>query len=141
MSGAELALALLPILISAVEHYSDCFRPLRRYHKFTSEIDHFLQRLKIQRAIFRNQCRILLLNAVDQDVASHMLEERDHPSWSDADTEKVLIEQLGSSREACIAAIGLIDESLCDIARKIRGLGTIVDQEYQVMALFLYSIW
>lgn len=139
MSGAELALALLPILISAVGHYNDCFRPFTRYRKFASELDRFQQLLKIQKAIFRNQCRILLENAVSQDVASQMLAERDHLSWRDVETEKLLMEQLGSSREACIAVIELIDKRLCGIEKESRGFGTIVDQEFQVIALFLHG--
>lgn len=138
MSGAEVALALLPLLISAVEHYKDCFRPLIRYRKFTSELDRFQQRLKIQKAIFRNQCRILLENAVHQDVASQMLEERNHSLWCDARTEKLLVEQLGSSREACVAVIELIDERLRGIEKESRSFETIVDREYRVIILFLY---
>lgn len=138
MSGVEVALALLPLLISAVGHYNDCFRPLTRYRKFNAELGRFQQRLKIQRAIFRNQCRILLENAVNQDVASQMLEERNHLLWCDAEMEKLLLEQLGSSREACITIIDLIDEGLRDIEKESRGFGAIVDQEYQVIALFLY---
>lgn len=139
MSGPEFALALLPILISAVEHYDDCFRPLTRYRKFASELNRFQQLLKIQKAIFRNQCRILLENAVSQDVANQMLTERNHLSWCDVETERLLMEQLGSSREACVAVIELIDKRLCGIEKESRGFGIIVDQELQVIALFLHA--
>lgn len=138
MSGAEVALALLPLLISAVEHFNDCFRPLIRYRKFTSELNRLQQLLKIQRAIFRNQCRILLENAVNQDVANRMLEERNHLSWFDAETEKLLLDQLGSSREACIAVVELIDEKLQYIEKESSGLEIIIDQKQQVISLFLY---
>lgn len=138
MSGAEVALALLPLLISAVEHYNDCFRPLIRYRKFTSELDRFQQRLKIQKAIFRNQCRMLLENAVSQDVANKMLQERNPLSWHNAETEKLLIKQLGFSTEACIAVVELIEERLRDIEKESISFGAIVDQEYQVLPL-LYS--
>lgn len=139
MSGAEVALALLPLLISAVEHYKNCFRPLIRYRKFTSELDRFQQRLKIQKAIFRNQCRILLENVVHQDVASQMLEEKNHFLWCDAPTEKLLVQQLGSSGEACVAVIELIDERLRGIEKESRGFENIVNQEHKVIILFLYS--
>lgn len=139
MSGPEFALALLPLLISAIEHYDDCFRPLTRYRKFASELNRFQQLLKIQKAIFRNQCRILLENAVSQDVANQMLTERNHLSWCDVETEKLLMEQLGSSREACVAVIELIDKRVCGIEKESRGFEIIVDQELQVIALFLHA--
>ena len=139
MSGAEVALAVLPLVISAIEHYKDCFRPLIRYRKFTSELDRFQRRLKIQKAIFRNQCRILLENAVHQDVASQMLEEHSHFLLCDAQTEKLLAKQLGSSREACVAVIELIDERLRGIEKESSRFQTIVDEEYRVIILFLYS--
>ncbi|MCJ1426288.1 hypothetical protein MMC29_004191 [Sticta canariensis] len=132
---AEVALAVLPLVISAIEHYKDCFRPLIRYRKFTSELDRFQQRLKIQKAIFRNQCRILLENAVHQDVASQMLEEHSHFLWCDAQTEELLVKQLGSSREACVAVIELIDERLRGIEKESRGFETIIDQEYRTRSI------
>ncbi|MCJ1466393.1 hypothetical protein MMC07_005012 [Pseudocyphellaria aurata] len=141
MSGAEVALALLPLLISAVEHFNDCLRPITRYRKFTSELNRFQHLLKIQRTIFRNQCSILLENVVNQDAAKQMLEERNHLLWCDAETEKLLLDQLGSSREACIAVVELIDDKLRELEKECSRFETIIDHEYQTHMFASQTSW
>lgn len=97
MSGVEiavgLALGVLPLLISAAEHYDDCLRPFIRYKNFVKEADRFQNLLAIQKVIFKNQCRILLEEIIEHDVASSMLNDpsgANHPSWSDIELEKQL---------------------------------------------------
>ena len=103
--AAGLALAVLPLLISAAEHYEDCLRPLRRFLHFASEVDRFQRKLQIQKTIFRNQCRILLEGVVDHDVAVRMLLDGEHPCWRDPDVEECISNQLEASKDACLSII------------------------------------
>ena len=135
MSGVEvagLALGFLPLLISAAEHYDKCLRPFIRYKDFAKEADRFQDSLRVQKGIFRNQCRILLEEIVEHDVASSMLDGRsgkDHPSWSDVELQEQLTRLLGESSDACITAIKLIKDRLGDIDTESQDLATAIDQD------------
>ena len=136
MSGAEtivgLAIGVLPLLISAVEHYDDCLRPFVRYKKFAREADRFQNLLGIQRTIFKTQCRVLLAEFIEQDAASSMLNEADHPLWSDIELEKQFCQLLGQSKDACFTIIDMIEESLQDIKGESQDLKTAIEQDSQV---------
>ena len=129
VAAVSTVLAVLPLIISAAEHYEDCFRPFVRYRRFDKEVDCFQRQLKIQKAIFRNQCRLLLENVTEQDAAANMLDGRLHPSWSDPKLDKELAALLGSSKEACCIIIEAIDGKLRDIEKESRALGAIVDAD------------
>lgn len=139
MSGVEtvagLALGVLPLLISAAEHYDDCLRPFIRYKNFAKEADRFRNLLSIQKTIFRNQCRILLEDITEHDVASSMLNGpsgANHPSWSDVELEAQLSQLLGDSRGACIATVEMIKERLRDIEDESQDLEITIHQDSQV---------
>ena len=131
MSGVEAAsfvLAVLPLLISAAEHYDDCIRPVLRYRKIAAEVKLFQRQLKIQKTIFKNQCQNLLESVVEHDAARRMLGVgAEDPSWKDAILEKLLSERLGASREACITSVELIQERLQSIEAESRSLQAVVD--------------
>ena len=132
---AGLALGVLPLLISAAEHYDDCLRPFVRYKNFAREADRFRQLLSIQKTIFRNHCRILLEEITEHDVASGMLSGPSgpsHPSCSDVELEEQLSKLLGDSRGACITTIEMIEEKLRDIDSESRDLATAIDHDSQV---------
>ena len=137
MSGVEgLALGVLPLLISAVEHYDDCLRPFIRYKNFAKEADRFQDSLDIQKTIFKNQCRILLEEIIDHDVASSMLNGpsgANHPSWSNIELEEQLVQLLGESRSACLATVKMIEERLRDIDSESQDLATTIEQGSRVI--------
>ena len=133
MSGVEVAgivLAVLPLLISAAEHYDGCIRPILRYRKITEEVNLFQRQLNIQKTIFKNQCQNLLESVIEHDAACRMLGVgAEDPAWKDASLEKRLLEQLGASKEACITSLELIQERLENIQTKSRSLQAAVDPE------------
>ena len=125
-------LAVLPILISAAEHYEDCWRPLVRYCKFTSTLDHFQRKLKIQKTIFRNECRILLELVLEHDVAARMLNDKTHANWNSQIIDKQLLEQLASSEDACLDVIAQIREQLRMVEKENRGFDEVIQQSGHV---------
>lgn len=137
MSGAEavagLVIGVLPLLISAAEHYNDCLQAFRRYRKFTSEVKEFGQQFKIQKTIFRNQCRLFLEDAIEHDVATKMLDEKDHPYWHDSSVEAELAEQLGGSRDACVAVIKSIKQRLEGIDKETQQLEGVITESPEVL--------
>ena len=137
MSGIEaiagLAVGILPLMISAAEHYEDCLRPFIRYKNFTKEADRFRSQLGTQKVIFKNQCRILLEAVLSHDVASGMLATGpEHPSWSDLELERQLCELLNESKDACIATVEMIGEHLREIEKEAQDLESVIKEDSQV---------
>ena len=127
-----ITLAVLPLLISAAEHYDDILQPFVRYRNFTSKLDRFQQRLKIQRTVFRNECRILLESAVEHDVALGMLDDKNHPQWVDRSVDNRLLQQLDSSKDACITIITQIEEQLRNVKKDSQEFEAAIEQSGQV---------
>jgi hypothetical protein len=81
MTGVEAAgllLGVLPLMISAAEHYDDISRPFRRYLKFAPELKLYQHQLCTQKTIFRNECQKLLSMLIDRQTAKDMLKESKH---------------------------------------------------------------
>lgn len=138
MSGIEiagLALAVLPILMSAVQQYNKCLSPFGRYKKFAKEARGYYVELDVQRIIFRSQCRNLLEEIVDHDMASSMLNSLTQKAWTNKKLDEKLAQQLGESLEACTALIELIEQRLQDISGESEGLKSIVEQETKAFIL------
>ena len=134
MSGLEVGfgvLGILPLIISAAEHYSDCFRPFIRYRKFSAEVDCFQRKLRSQKTVFRQQCLILLQNATLDDVAASMLDDRSHPWWADQEIEQQLAEYLKGFRELCVETIELIQERLEKVEKKSQEFGAALNNDDQ----------
>lgn len=138
MSGIEvagIALAILPLLVATAEHYDDCLLPLARYRKFASEVSRFQDQLKIQKILFRNQCRILLEFVVGRDDVAPILAVPRNSLPSNSDIEIRLAEQLGELKEACTTIISRIDERLLDIEKESQDLEVAVNQDQTVTSL------
>lgn len=137
MSGAEvgLVLAILPLLISTVEHYDDILRPFKRYKNYDFEIKKFKDELASERVIFHAESLLLLSSITSYDVATKMLEERDHPSWKDSNLESKLREFLGSSRDACENIISLIDNDLSKIREESQFFNTVICESSMPVSL------
>ncbi|KAH9210358.1 hypothetical protein DL95DRAFT_413010 [Leptodontidium sp. 2 PMI_412] len=115
MSGFEaagLVLGILLLLISAAEHYDDVLRPFKRYKKFAHELEIYRLELGAQKAIFCNECHILLGSLTNHQTAGEMLREPRSPSWQNEQLDERLGQQLGDSGMACKTIILLIQSKL-----------------------------
>lgn len=150
MSGFEvagLAIALLPLLVSAAEHYEDCISPILRYRTIAKDVHLFQRCLEVQKSIFKNQCRILLEGVVDHDIATRMLAagSRD-PLWRSTTLENKLAESAGNfSKQACVTSIQLISERLEIITEESQrvqalvGTGLVVKRQILKKIIFCLS--
>lgn len=141
MSGLEIAgvaLAVIPILISATEHYDDVHRPLVRLFKFSKEVKRYRTQFKTHSTIFREECRILLGHVVRDDEAVQMLNLPSHPLWRDADIDSGLVNLLSTSREACISTIVTIRTVLEEIEGEVNELCAVASESpEEVSASFI----
>ncbi len=143
MSGLEVAgvaLAVVPILLSAAEHYDDVHRPLVRLFKFSRELKLYCKRLKTHSTIFREECRLLLGRVVRDEEVIEMLSASSHPLWNDEDVERGLVELLSTSREACINTIGMIKNILGEIEHEVGELCEVASKNGTVLASFTYVL-
>lgn len=130
MSGLEVGfgvLGILPLIVSAADHYNKCHQLFRNYRNVTAEVDLFQEQLQTQKTIFRTECLLLLDNVCPKDAASAMLGERSHPLWADKATEQQLAGHLNESKAACVATIKRVGERLKDVETKCEGLTEVLN--------------
>lgn len=138
MSGAEvvgLVLGVLPLIISAAEHYEDVFRPIKRYRHFAPEFELYQQLLGTQKTIFRNECHLLLATLTSRQTAKAMLKQNTHPSWIDPELDEKFAGQLGESGTACKSIIVTIGINLKEIESETDSYGKILQQPNQVSSI------
>jgi len=133
MEIAGVTLAILPLLISAAEHYENVFRPFKRYHKFAPELEQYQQKLRTQKTIFRNECQLLLVTLTGgKQTARDMLKEKQHPLWEDSELNEKFNQQLGDSALACKTTVDLIQTKLKSIEEESENFGLVIQQSVPV---------
>lgn len=130
---AGLVLGALPLLISAAENYEVTFQPFVTYRRHIKEIRRFTAKLDTQRAIFHNECQLLLLS-VGQSLAD-ILSDPHHPSRSDEQISKRLEELLGSSYNTCVSTLKLINETLEEITTETAGFADLLEKKVRLASL------
>jgi hypothetical protein len=123
---AGLLSGVIPLLISAAENYEVTFQPFVTYRRHVKEVQRFTARLDAQRAIFHNECQLLLL-AVGQNLTD-ILEDPHHPSRSDQQLSKRLEGLLGSSYNTCISTLQLINDTLEEVSTETAGFGDLLEK-------------
>jgi hypothetical protein len=123
---AGLVLGVVPLIISAVENYEITFQPFVTYCRYSKEIAHFATKLDAQKAIFNNQCQLLLLSADKDGVQSdvildNILKIPDHPSRKDEALNNHLEKLLGVSAQSCLSTLRLIHQTLDKITQETKG--------------------
>lgn len=132
MSGVEVAagfvLAVLPLLISAIEHYDDVLSKFKRYKKVASEFNRFNDELISEQVIFHSEALLLLASVTSYDVAASMLDDSGHPSWKDCELDLKLSQSLGSSCASCKRVIAIIEDDLKKIKEQFRTFDDIANE-------------
>jgi hypothetical protein len=124
---AGLVLGVIPLLISAVENYEVTFQPFVTYRRHVKEVQRFTAKLDAQRAIFHNECQLLLL-AVGQNLTD-ILRDPNHPARHDDSLSKPLKELLGSSYGICVLTVELINDTLREVTLETKGLRDLVESK------------
>ena len=131
MTGVEaagFALAILPLLISSVEHYEDVTSCFARYRQFAPEVNRYQLRLKALRVIFRNEAELLLCNVIDPGAAELMLKNASQGTTIDPVIASNFALQLGRCAEACLATVEQLKQKLEEVGYEAQGLESVVAQ-------------
>ena len=124
---AGLALAVVPLMISALENWEYTFRPIIIFaHRYRSEVENLQNELKVQAIGFANECCFLLESVSDH--GSDMINNLQHWSWQDPRLEGKLQERLNENYEACRSSLQLIDGTLKDILKDTKTLEILLQQ-------------
>jgi hypothetical protein len=138
VAGLVLSIALL--IISAVESYEVAFRPFLIYRRYSREIAKFATKLDAQKAIFNNQCQLLLLaperNGSDDGVIlDNILKDSSHPSRTNQSLSKQLEKLLGVSLQTCISTLKLIHQTLEEITKETKGFQELLGKKVSQVIL------
>lgn len=120
---AELALAIVPLIISAVEHYSEVSTAISRFRHFSDEVDIFFAELHLQCGIFRTAVQLLLASAVGDEQAARMLHDETHLGWKDPDLDLLISQRFSDCAASVIACMKLVHrhiESLQDVSETFK---------------------
>ena len=132
MSGFEFAGLIVPLLLTALENWENCVRPFERLKKFDEEARDFCDEVEIQRAIFRNECGLLLHEVKEHEVVSCMLELLDHKNWRDEKTDVDLARLLGGSLQGVQLTVKLLNQELGRLGKDTEGLREVMNLALQV---------
>lgn len=132
MSGIEVAGLIVPLLLTAFENWENCVRPFKRLKKFDQEARDYCDEVEIQRAIFRNECSLLLHEVEEHDVVSGMLELLDHKDWRDEKIDVDLARLLGGSLQGVQLTVKLLNQELGRLGKDTEGLSEVVSLALQV---------
>ena len=132
MSGIEAAGLIVPLLLTALENWESCVRPFKQLKKFDQEARDFCDEVEIQRAIFRNECGLLLHEVEEHDIVSGMLGLIDHKDWRDEKIDVDLARLLGGSLQGIQLTVKLLNQELGRLGKETEGLSEVVSLALQV---------
>ncbi|KAF2115033.1 hypothetical protein BDV96DRAFT_91523 [Lophiotrema nucula] len=122
MSGVEvagIALAVLPLFISALEDYEEGLDPIKSFMRWERELPKFIRKLRNQHVHFAQTMR-LLLEPITTDVElDEMLDNPSGRMWKDADMSRRLEDRLQESYHAYQSTILDIEKIMKKIALKL----------------------
>lgn len=125
MAEVGIALGVLPLVIIGAQHYIKAETAFCQYRHFTSELSYLATRLKVQRAIFKTASKKLISLCVGQEEARLMLEDPEHPSWTNPVIDRAFSMQLQDSCDAFADSLQTISSRLTDLeneCQKFKGV-------------------
>jgi hypothetical protein len=134
MSGVEAAgfvLAVLPLLISALEDYRTGSEPLKDWWRFRTVYKECYQNISIQKIFFEENLEQLLTPLVeDEGQLAALLEKPGGDGWKDPDLEEMLKKKMPKSYDLYLGVI----EEMNDVVEKLgNGLGITKVRQQQIL--------
>jgi hypothetical protein len=101
MSGIEIAglvLAVIPLFISAIEHYEDVLRPVRqlRLAVYREELARYRTKLTVEYGLYNSALEELLVDVVPEAELRDMIAQGYGSHWKNAALEDKLKKRLGT---------------------------------------------
>ena len=101
--------------------------------KFDQEARDFCDEIELQRAIFYNECGLLLHEIEEHEVVNALLESLEHKNWQDNEIDSNLARLLGGSLQGVQLTIKLLNQDLSRLSEDLGRLSEDVSQAYKVI--------
>ena len=138
LTGVEVTgvvLAVLPLVISALEHYSDGAKPLRDFFRYKIVIRQLIIDLGTQQLLLRNTCEKLLDGVVESQITlAGLLDTPGGPGWNDNELAAKLKKRLAGAYNIYMESVKDMESTLNLLKDKI-GLdekGKVRYRDYQI---------
>lgn len=136
MSGLEIAgvvLGVIPLFISALEHYEEGLRPLSalRWKSYRRELSKYRSKLSVEYGLYTNALEELLVDVVSEADLANMMAAGYGPAWKQPALDKRLRTRLGRVYETYF----LVMKQMRDVMARIASLLDLQNQG-TVRALF-----
>lgn len=123
LTGVETAgivLAVLPLFISAFEHYNDSLDPLKAFWDIDRLLPIQIRRLRNQHVHFEQTLRILLAQIVDADEVEDMIAAPNSDIWKTPEMQQKLELLLQESYNAYQDTVSHMEEVMKKIAKDFK---------------------
>lgn len=127
IEAAGIVLAVLPLFISALEHYSEGLDPMRAFFEFDSQWPVQIRKLRDQHINYNLTLKLLLSSIAEPDEVEEMIADPGGSRWKDNSMQRRLEERLDESYSAYLDTIKRIEEIMKEIAKDLK-----VDQSERV---------
>ena len=120
ITGAGLALAVIPLVIAALQNYEYTLQPIVIFSsRYRKEVERLQDSLKVQKVDFMNEC-CFLLHSVTSNRGNVMVDDLRHVLWQEQNLEERLKARLNESYDACVSALSLINTLLTDVLKETK---------------------
>lgn len=121
---AELALAVVPLCLSAVKGLSlaeKSFKKLRKLRRFRHEIDTRKIEFTTQKEFFLDECQLLLQHFLDREEAEALIQDDTHPEWHSQKLHSQIQSLLGRKYDAFAEQTENIGDRIYEIDKILNG--------------------
>jgi hypothetical protein len=128
MSGIEvvgIVLGAVPLVISALEHYSDGVSSIKRAIRYKIELEKLMQDLEAEYCIYQDTTEYLLRDLLDENELGVLLDDlQNYPicgAWKndDMDLESKLKQRLGRSYGAYMRAVAQMNDVVTEFKKRL----------------------
>jgi len=114
-SGIEvvgLVLAVLPLIISALEHYEEGVSTIDKFLRYKREIRSIIEALATENAMFKNSCEQLLSDFLSPVELAEMLQNPRGEIWSQPNIVTELRARLDRSYDIYVIHVNNMDSAI-----------------------------
>jgi hypothetical protein len=122
MSGIEVAgllLGVIPLVISALEHYEGTLEPTIAFFKWNSELSAAVRKLWMQHTLYEQSIRLMLTPITNDQELNEMMDDTESGLWKDADLADQLRQRLGKAYNPYLSTIKEIEGIMKTLAEKL----------------------
>jgi hypothetical protein len=128
---AGIILAVLPLFISAMEHYNDGLDPIKAFYNFDTQLPTHIRKLRNQHVHYEQTMRLLLSPIAEAEDIGDMISVPNGDCWRNSDIQRRLEDRLQESYEAYVETINHMEDIMKQLAKDLK-----IDHSERVTSIF-----